>query len=120
MQYRSLDPNEDYVIGQGSTSFLTGTDAVAQAVYTRLRLLLEEWWEDQTDGLPYFQSIAAVYLSKGKQLVDTIIQKRIEGTKGVTSVYDFVSEFNSETRHYSFQCKVDTQYGSIEIGEVNL
>lgn len=76
MQYRSLDPNEDYVMGQGPTSFLTGTDAVAQAVYTRLRLFMEEWWEDQNDGLPYFQSIAAVYLSRGKQLVDSLIQKK--------------------------------------------
>ena len=120
MKYRALDVNEDYSFGQGSTSFLSETDAVAQAIYTRLRLFLEEWWEDTGDGLPYFQSIAGAYLSRGKQLVDSIIQKRIQGTKGVTDVYEFVSTYDPDTRHYSFQCKVNTIYGSISLEEVNL
>ena len=120
MQYRGLDDKEDYVMGQGSTSFLTGTDAVAQAIYTRLRMFLEEWWENTDDGLPYFQSIAGVYLSKGKQLVDSIVQKRIENTTGVSDVFDFSSTFDPSTRAYSFNCRVNTQFGMVEIEEVNL
>lgn len=121
MRYRQLDENEDYYMGMGSsTGVVERTDAVAQAILTRLRLYLEEWWEDQSEGLPYFQSIAGAYLSKGIEVIDRIIADRIQKTKDVVSIDSFTSTFNENTRKYTFNCIVNTRYGTLLLEEVEL
>ena len=55
MRYRRLTATGDYVFGQGSLDYLSDADAAAQAVKTKLKLLLGEWWENTGDGLPLFQ-----------------------------------------------------------------
>ncbi|CQR71690.1 hypothetical protein SOV_04860 [Sporomusa ovata DSM 2662] len=118
MIYRRLDSNGDYVFGSNQQAFISKADAVAQAIYTRLKLLLAEWWEDTQDGLPLFQSILGVRTNRGKQAIDIIIQDRIRGTTDVTGIYNFTSTFDNETRQYSFKCQVDTAYGQVDFGEV--
>ena len=55
--YRKLDQNGDPIWGNGQGSFVSDIDAVAQAIYTRLRLLFGEWWENLSIGTPLFQSM---------------------------------------------------------------
>jgi hypothetical protein len=117
MIYRRLDSSGDYILGQNRQAFLSKEEAVAQAIYTRLKLLLSEWWEDTTDGLPLFQSILGARTNNGTQAIDLILQRRIRGTKDVTDLFDFSSTFDSATRRYSFQCRVDTVYGTITLDE---
>lgn len=117
MIYRRLDANGDYTFGQNRQAFLSKEEGVAQAIYTRLKLLLAEWWEDTTDGLPLFQAILGARTNSGTRAIDLILQKRIRGTTGVTDIFDFSSTFSSETRTYSFQCQVDTVYGTISLDE---
>ena len=50
MQYRILDENGDYTLGQNSMK--KDKEAVAQAIQTRLGLLYGQWWENTEDGLP--------------------------------------------------------------------
>ena len=52
MLYRRLDENWDYCFGRGRQNYISGLDAVVQAIKTRLQLLKEEWWEDQNDKMP--------------------------------------------------------------------
>lgn len=111
MIYRALDDNEDYAFGQNKQHFVSDIDAVRQAVYTRLKLLLEEWWEDVQDGLPLFQSILGARTGKGQQAIDIIIQDRIRGTTCVTDVFQYESTLDEESRKYSFQCQIGTLYG---------
>lgn len=117
MRYRRLDVNGDYTFGQNRLAFLLKTDAVAQAIYTRLKLLLTEWWEDPEDGLPLFQAILGARTNRGTQAIDLILQKRIRNTTDVTDLYDFTSTFDNETRKYTFQCRVDTVYGEITLNQ---
>ena len=117
MIYRRLDANGDYTFGQNRQALLSKEEAAAQAVYTRLKLLLEEWWEDTSDGLPLFQSILGARTNKGKQAIDLILQTRIRNTLDVTDIFDFSSTFDNETRQYAFQCRVDTTYGEINLSE---
>jgi hypothetical protein len=117
MIYRRLSSDGDYVFGQNKQDFQSDNEAAAQAVYTRLKLLLTEWWEDSSDGLPLFQSILGARTNKGKQAIDLILQTRIRNTLNVTDLFDFSSTFDSETRKYSFQCRVDTTYGEINLEE---
>ncbi|TWH46324.1 hypothetical protein [Sporomusa sp. KB1] len=117
MIYRRLDANGDYTFGQNRQAFLSKEEAVAQAVYTRLKLLLTEWWEDTEDGLPLFQVILGARTNRGTQAIDLILQKRIRNTTDVTDIFDFSSTFDNETRKYVFQCRVDTVYGTITLDE---
>lgn len=117
MRYRRLDDNDDYVFGQSGQDFYTGVDAVAQAIYTRLKLLYGEWWEDISDGLPLFQNILGAPGSpQNKQAIDALITERILGTLNVKGINSFTSTIDANTRAYSFRCTVNTAFGITTIG----
>ena len=56
MKYRKLSESGDYTFGGNMQDFLTGPEAVAQAIRTKLLLFYYEWWEDLGQGIPMFQS----------------------------------------------------------------
>ena len=120
MKYRRLDDDWDYCFGRGQQNYLTGAEAVAQAIKSRLLLLYHEWWEDLEDGLPLWERILGTSGSdENRQAVDIIIRDRISGTEGVHTVTAFESSF--ERRNYKFTATVDTIYGTLYIsneGEV--
>jgi len=89
VKYRRLI-NGDYSFGRNNGDFLTGIDAVSQAIRTRLLLLKGEWWEDTEQGLPLFQSILGQYET---QPIDLLVQDTYKN------------------RTYSVSCTVDTKYG---------
>lgn len=116
MKYRRLDKNGDYVFGSGNNNFLEGSEAVAQAVSTRLKLLQGEWWEDLEDGLPLWQEILG---SQGSNqhltYVDNLITQRIFNTQGVTQIIDYQGTWDSAKRQYSFNAKINTSYSETTI-----
>lgn len=123
MKYRRLDINHDYVFGSGKSDYLSDVDAVAQAIKTRLLLFLGEWWEDQEDGLPMWQSILGVMGAK-QETVDRLIQERIMNTQGVvngvmtnvvTGISSLYSSLNRDTREYSFYAEINTVFGSVAV-----
>lgn len=118
MLYRLLDADKDYSFGKGIQNMISGREAVAQAIYTRLFLLQGEWWEDLEDGLPLMQRILG--FRNTQQAADLLIRKRILETKDVSELYNFSSEFNPETRAYTFSCTVATVYGQAALSEVTL
>lgn len=115
MKYRKLSPTGDYMFGYGNTSFVSDIEAVRQAIYTKLKLFQNEWWEDLNDGLPFFEQIAGTY---DKNNIDTLIRNRILETPNVTSVKSLDSKI-SEDRKYSATVEVNTAYGATTV-EVNL
>lgn len=116
MIYRRLDSNGDYVFGQGRSQFLSGSEAVAQAIITNLKLLLGEWWEDVNNGLPLWQSILGIPGSEANQLsIDNIIKDRIlktnlNGEILVSSIDDYTRTYDATTRIYTFEAVVTTIY----------
>lgn len=119
MTYRKLDENWDYIFGEGKKDFIFGVDAVAQAIATRLKLYLGEWWADLGDGLPMWQSILGVMginNPKKKQMVDRLIAERILKTPNVISVENVSSTYNADTREYKFgYVTVKTTFGLIKV-----
>lgn len=110
MIYRKLDASGDYVLGAGRQGFHFELNAVTQAIYTRLRLLQEEWWEDTQDGLPLFQAILGRN-GANKKAAELLIKARIEETEKVTGIASFSSVMDTVTRKYTFQAVVNTEYG---------
>lgn len=111
MRYRALDQNGDMVMG-GGRAYITDADAVRQAIATRLRLLIYEWWEDLDDGVPYWQQIIA---SRDKEAAEKIIKNRIQETEHVVSVLFFDADWNNESRTLDIRAGVQTEYGPVEV-----
>lgn len=106
MRYRALDENGDMTFGANKNNFLTGIEAVIQAIKTRLKLLKGEWWENTDEGFPLFQEILG---SQDEQKVKKLITERIQQTEGVLSVTNIEINFNA--RKLNFSCTVSTVYG---------
>jgi hypothetical protein len=111
MKYRKLDENGDYTFGQRD-EFYYDTEAVAQAVKTRLLLLYGEWWEDTTDGTPLFEEVLGRrFRTDGRPAeVDLVFSERITTTQGVTEITSFDSGINSNTRGYWADITIKTIY----------
>lgn len=110
MQYRILDKNGDYTLGQNSMK--QDKEAVAQAIQTRLHLLYGQWWENTEDGLPLFEKILGAY-GDNKEMIDILISERIAQTKDVKEIKSYTSTF--QNRVYTAKCVVETVYGTVSI-----
>ena len=113
MRYRKLDEDDDYFFGTGAVNFhINSPEAVAQAILTRLRLWMGEWFADTSDGTGWNQSIL------GKQsgnLYELTLRQRVLETPGVQSIEEFQSSLDAEARKLSVSMTVNTMYGSINL-----
>ena len=113
-KYRALDASGDMVFGRGAAAFLTGAQAVRQALETRLRLFCGEWWESPDEGLPLFQQMLGRPQTQAqKELMDLLVTERIADTRKVTRVYDAQSALDGRT--YRFTCNVQTEFGETTV-----
>jgi len=111
MRYRRLDSNGDMIFGGGQADFLVNSpDAVAQAVGTRLRLDLGDWFLDINDGMNWRTGVLG---NRTASTRDTLVRARILDTPGVNSILQYSSTFNPNTRRFSVQVRIDTIFGAI-------
>ncbi len=115
MIYRKLDQNGDYVFGGNGSNYISGLDAVKQAILTRLRLLYGEWWEDETDGLPLWQKILA---ARDKKEAERQILNRISGTPHVLAITGYETTWDGDTRKLSIHVEFSSDYGDGTLDEV--
>ncbi|GAA5631062.1 hypothetical protein Acal02_01681 [Acinetobacter calcoaceticus] len=109
MRYRKLSSDGDYVFGSGKNDFLVNTpEAVAQAILTRLKLLLGEWFADTADGTGWSQSIVGKH---SKNLYELTLRQRVLETPGVVNIMDFQSSLDPDTRRLTVSMAVNTLYG---------
>lgn len=109
MRYRKLDKNFDFVLGHGTGDFFVNLpEAVGQAVLTRLRLWRGEWFLDIEEGTPYVPAV----LGKHTMLsYDFAIRQRILDTEGVTSIDEYESLLDDDTRQLTISATISTIYG---------
>ena len=113
---QQIDSNCDPIEGPNGPVFLSDLDAVAQIIYTTLRLLLGEWWENRTIGFPLFQSLIGASGSPTDQAgVMLIIQQTILSCPYVLQIVDFSFQFNSATMASTFSAVASTSFGNIVI-----
>jgi len=101
-----LDANGDIEIGNsGDLVLVTGLDAIAQDLRTRILFFKGEWALDTRLGVPYFEEI----LKKAPDLnvVRAIYNDVITSTEGVFSVNNLDLEYDGITRRLSvsFSCQ---------------
>lgn len=113
MRYRKLDANGDMTFGNQQADFWRDVpEAPAQAILTRLRLWLGEWFIDTTEGTPYQQAILGMHTSA---TVEPAIRRRILGTQGVTAILEFDMNIDPDERKVTINATIDTIYGPAEV-----
>lgn len=109
-------PNNDPVMGATGRVFLSDINAVAQIIYTTLRLLMGEWWENLQIGFPLFQSlIGATASPQNQQGIELLIRQTIEGCPFVIQVIDFSFSTNTGTMASFFSATVSTSFGTVVV-----
>lgn len=84
MKYRPVDEKGDMMPIQNDSQMLTGTDAVAAAVKSRLDLHRGDWWEDPSMGLEIPLFLAnGLRTEKGCETLLGYIVAYIRRTQGV-------------------------------------
>lgn len=106
-----LDPTtSEWVLLNGSPEFVTGLDAVAQALRCRLRLFLGEWAFDEEEGVAYLQKI----LGKNKpEHTQSEFARVVRGTPGVSAVQRIAVSYNRATRELSVAIAAMTILGQL-------
>ena len=97
--------------GAGIADYAIEAEACAQAVTTRLLLLMGEWFLDTGSGVPYLNDI--MIRPANMPVVESIIKKTIIETEGVATLTDFRMSVDRNTRRLAIQATVTTIYGSV-------
>jgi len=116
LTYLQLDSAYDPVSADGTA--LSNGQAVAQAILTRLKLFLGEWWENLNLGLPVFQQMLGQLGSpRGLKAMQLAIQQNIAGfTPYVTAVTNVEVGFTGGRLTYT--ATAQTIYGPVTISNV--
>lgn len=115
MRYRRLDADYDMCFGAQQADFLRDSpEAVAQAVLTRLRLWVGEWFLDTSAGTPWQQAGLGVGKSR---TVEPMVRARILDTEGVTGIESMSMDFEPNSRTAMIDATITTAYGQARIQE---
>lgn len=120
MRYRKLDSQGDHTFGGSKLDYFTETEAVAQAIKTKLLLLEGEWWEDLELGFPLFTEVLGQTGTKDAlEAIQLLVTEKMFEVEHVMAVEEYVGTLDRQTRQYSATCIVETEYGQLQL-EVNL
>lgn len=113
MRYRKQDENGDYTFGNGLNNFhIDNVDAVAQAIDTRLKLWVGEWFANVSDGTGWSQAILGKH---SQNLYELTLRQRVLDTQGVISIQEFQSALDPNTRSLVVTMVVETVYGQTDL-----
>ena len=103
----------DLVIENYDLVLVDGIDLVRQAIKQRLLLVLEEWFLDDTIGVPWYQYI----FQKGADInrVKSILINQISGTEGVIKVTSLELNYNINNRNLTVDFSAQTNEGIINV-----
>lgn len=114
MKCRALDENGDYRFGSNMQDYISGVDAIAQNIQTKVKLYYGEWWENIGIGIPMFQSIVGQMNPEALKVSSSLlISQRVQEVEGVLSVSNV--EVTNDGRTLNFKITVETSNGSVSV-----
>ena len=117
MRGHKLDENGDLVTH--GEMWVREKECIVQAVQTRLKLYLGEYFRDITDGMPWFEKLDGTpgILQKGYSgaEVENLIRLRIAQTDGVLKILKFSTTYDIQTRKFTAAAVIYTKYGEAEV-----
>jgi hypothetical protein len=115
MLVRGAAKDEDWTFGQGRQSYLTGNDAIAKNIETKLRVHSTECFYDTDAGLPWFTLLA----QKTTDALLLAVQTAILETEGVLRVTSLSAQ-RLEDRSLVISYTIDTLYSANVSGSVTV
>lgn len=96
----ALDPlTNDLVFTDFDFALVDDTRQIMQNLAIRLRFVLNEWFLDVTQGIPYFEFF---FVKAPNQIqIESILKEEIVNTRGIVEITSFSADFNIRTRVYS-------------------
>lgn len=92
----AIDGSGDIVVENGSIRRVTGVDAIAQTIATRLRFVRGEWYQNRDLGTPYFEQIFAD--DSDDNVRRAVFERVVRETPGVKNVDAIAFDFDSASR----------------------
>jgi|JI10StandDraft_1071094.scaffolds.fasta_scaffold310486_2 hypothetical protein len=83
----------------------TDSDALAQTISTRLKILAGEWFLDESLGIPYFTGIFGQ--KRNERFIRQVVLPEIQTIPGISSINDFQIEEFGRTLRLSFTAIAD-------------
>ena len=108
---RQFDDSGDMKLNK----FVTQSEATIQAVATRLRMFLEEYFLNLADGTDYFGAIFTKPLNVGK--AELTLKNRIIQTDGIDQLLSFNLSVNPDTREMIVNFVASDDWGNILTNE---
>lgn len=119
MKYRKQTKDGDYSFGNNSQDFLSGQEAIAQAIKTKVLLFYGEWWEDISEGIPMFQSIVGqTNKSNVANALELLLNERILEVLGVLVVNEITANISQRSIYVYIRCTTENNK-QVEV-EVNI
>lgn len=109
----------DVEVVNGDLALLDKSDAIRQHVRQRLWIFQGEFFLDQTEGVPYYQSI----LKKAPNLlvVDAILKDRVINTPGIIQLDEFELDYDASLRKLRTTAfKATALDGPVDFGSIPL
>jgi hypothetical protein len=99
----------DLAVTTGNLTTVTDGAAILQAVKTRLKLFLGEWFLDTRAGVPYYQTI--LVKRPDEAAVEAALKRTILGTPGVVRLTSYTQAWTRSTRTMTVTFKATTEDG---------
>ncbi|MCY6395077.1 hypothetical protein [Actinobacillus pleuropneumoniae] len=106
-----LDGNHDLAVKNGQLVLVSGANKKAQQIKIALLTFAEEWFLDNTVGLPYFNDILVKNAERSK--VENVFRKAILSVENVLSVKAISLFLDRKNRMLSVHFEADTSEGVI-------
>ena len=109
MIVRALDSNGDWIYGTGVNAYVSGNNAVAQDIQTRLQSFLSDCFFDTGAGIAWFQLLG----QKNETALNLAVAAVILNTSNVTGGLQLSVVYNSVTRNVTITYQVQTSYSQL-------
>lgn len=109
MIVRALDVNGDWTFGKGKNDYLSGVDAVAQSISTRLDCFLGDCFFSTSFGIDWWNLLG----TKQELALSLAISAMILNTPEVLSLEQLSISLDPSTRNLTVVYTVNTIYGRI-------
>ena len=114
MRMRPCDASGDVLPILNTNEMLSGAQAVARLVESRLNLFAGDWWENPDWGNEILKMLQEGRLTEADaQALSTYLSDYVRETKGVKDVQDV--RFTVNGTGFSWECTVITEFGTASV-----
>lgn len=110
MNRYALNTDHDMYVANGQIARVTKSEAILQAIKTRLLTVQEEWFMDLSAGLPWYTKMMGKPANLYK--IRSYLSGEITGTQGVDTLLSLELGYNNTDRKLEISFQYTDMYGN--------